>query len=126
MKNKILILSIGINIGLLIFCCFKTKIFKTKISTNPVSNIDTVSYDIESMRNFETVFISRNDSIYKSIWNEAFENEPEKAFLISCSYYYVTKDKRILKNIEMSILQLQDVYQRKFKIDSLNYLRKKK
>ena len=68
------------------------------------------------MKNFETVFFGKNDSTYKDLWGEAFENEPEKAFLISCSYYYITKDSSILKDIGVSVEQIEQSYQRKMKV----------
>ncbi len=78
---------------------------------------DSISkYEITSMKNFETVYFNKNDSIYKEIWGDAFENEPEKAFLICCTYYYVTKDTSVLKDIEISIEQLDQAYQSKIKI----------
>lgn len=118
MKNVLLIISIFLNIGLSAIYYYKTKSIQEKKCTIPVSDMDTVDYEITSMKNFESVYFNRNDSLYKDLWNEAFENQPQSAFLISCSYFYVTKDKRILKDIEVSAQQLEDVYQRNFKIDN--------
>ncbi len=118
MKNLLLIISIVINIGLIAFYFLRTdKVPQSNISANVSKKNDSIpDYEITSMKNFETVYFNRNDSIYKDVWGEAFENEPEKAFLISCSYYYVTKDTNILKDIVVSMEQLEQSYQRKMKL----------
>jgi hypothetical protein len=67
-------------------------------------------FEISSPDNFESVFVHQNDSIYRRIWSEAFENHPETAFLISCSYYLVTKDSSILNDVEISESQLETMY----------------
>ncbi len=69
------------------------------------------------MKNFKAVYLNKNDSLYKDLWSEAFENEPEQAFLIACSYYYVKKDTAILKDIKVSIEQLEHAYKRRIMID---------
>ncbi len=116
MKNILFAISFFLNIVLFALYYFKTKPIQQNTSAIPAKNIDTPDYEITSMKNFERVYFNRNDSLYKALWNEAFENEPEKAFLISCSYFYVTEDKRIKKDIEVSANQLETSYQRKFKI----------
>lgn len=118
MKNLLLIISIVVNIGLSIFCFLGSNKTPQHITSSNMSkkNDSIPDYDITSMRNFESVYFNRNDSIYKDIWGKAFENEPEKSFLISCSYYYVTKDTSILKDILVSIEQLEQSYQRKMKL----------
>lgn len=118
MKNLLLVISIVLNIGLIVFCFYMTNNeSQSNISATVSKKNDNIpDYEITSMKNFETVYFNKNDSIYKDIWGDAFENEPEKAFLISCSYYYVTKDTSILKNIEISIEQLEMSYQRKMKV----------
>lgn len=110
-----LIVSLIINFGLVAYCC--TRVKPKLPPENATTKNTTKDYEIASMKNFENVYLNRNDSIYKQIWNEAFENQPQSAFLISCSYFYVTKDKRILKDIEVSTQQLESVYQRKFLIE---------
>jgi hypothetical protein len=115
MKNTLFAISILLNIASFALYFYKTMEIQSNISTIPAKNTDTVDYEITSMKNFESVFFNRNDSLYKALWNEAFEDEPEKAFLISCSYFYMTKDKRIKKDIEVSANQLEISYQRKFK-----------
>ena len=118
MKNKLLVLSVIVNIGLIIFCCIK----HTHSQPNLSAKKDTLSvwaYEITLRRNFETVYFNKNDNIYKDLWGRAFEDEPEQAFLISCSYFYVTKDKRVLKDIEVSAEQLEQAYQRELKINTV-------
>jgi hypothetical protein len=115
MKNALLIISIFLNIGLSVLYYFKTKPMQEKSSAIPVNNMDTVDYEITSMKNFEAVYFNRNDSLYKDLWSEAFENEPEKAFLIPCSYFYTTKDEKVLNDIKVSAEQLETAYQRKSK-----------
>ena len=119
MKKLLLIISIVANIGLIAFYFLMTNKTPQPNILEKVSmkNDSILDYEITSMKNFETVYFNRNDSIYKNLWGEAFENEPEKAFLISCSYYYVTKDTSILKDIGVSIEQLEQSYQRKMKLE---------
>jgi hypothetical protein len=116
MKNIPLIVSVLLNIVLIAKYCFMVEPKEENAFSNSINK--HLDYEITSMNNFEEVYFSRNDSLYNELWGEAFENEPQRAFLISCSYFYVTKDKRILKDIELSAEQMEDVYQRKFKIDS--------
>lgn len=114
----LLIISVVVNIGLIAFYFLRTnKTPQPNLSANVFKKNDSISdYEITSMKNFDAVYFNRKDSIYKNVWGEAFENEPEKAFLISCSYYYVTKDTNILKDIGVSIEQLEQAYQRKMKL----------
>ena len=114
MKNILFVISILLNISLLAWGLLKIKQIQTNVSVIPANNMDTLEYEITSMKNFENVYFNRNDSLYKELWSEAFENEPEKAFLISCSYYYVTKNNKIKQDIEVSSEQLESVYQKKF------------
>jgi hypothetical protein len=118
MKNLLLVISIAANFGLIAFCFLRTpKTHQSVVLSNVSKKSDGIpDYEITSMRNFETVYFNRNDSIYKNVWGEAFENEPEKAFLISCSYYFVTKDTSILKDIGVSVDQIEQSYQRKMKV----------
>lgn len=113
MKNMLLIISILLNIGLFSLYYLKTEAIKTRTSEITTRDIDTTDYEITSMKNFESVYFDRNDTLYKDLWGEAFENQPQSAFLISSSYYYVTKDKRILEDIAVSISQLESMYPRK-------------
>jgi hypothetical protein len=113
MKNILFAISIFLNIVLFALYCYDITPIQSNISTIPAKNMDTMDYEITSMKNFENVYFNKNDSLYKDLWNEAFENQPQSAFLISCSYFYATKDKRILKDIKVSIEQLESVYQRK-------------
>lgn len=111
-----MIMSIGINIGLVVFYSLRNndKLPQSHISNDLKKKNDSIpDYEITSMKNFETIFFNKNDSIYKNIWGKAFENEPEKAFLISCSYYYLTNDTSVLKDVNVSIGQLEHSYQRK-------------
>jgi hypothetical protein len=119
MKNALLILSLLLNIGLAAFC-----VVKIKTSSSPSSDISIdgkypiPDYKITSKKNFKEVYFEQNDSLYKDLWNEAFENEPEEAFLISCSYFYVTKDTNVVEDIKTSVRQLEEkgLYNRELKI----------
>lgn len=123
MKNIILIASIALNIALGIFCVSRIKTPRSEPDTVSVHGEDPMpDYEITSKKNFEAVYFNRNDSLYKDLWGEAFENEPEKSFLIACSYYYVTKDTSIINDIETSAKQLEEggLYNRKLRIGANN------
>jgi len=111
MRNKLFYTSIALNIFLLIFCLLKFRSSQGKSNSSAdVAQSRPVDYEISSNANFRTVYIKRNDSVYKRLWNEAFENQPEYAFLISCTYYYVTGNEIIKKDIELSKKQLEEIY----------------
>ncbi len=107
MKSIFLIFSLLANIGLLIFCFY----IKKDPELIPIDGKNPMpDYEITSTDNFKKVFFDRNDSLYKDLWGEAFENEPEKAFLISCAYNYVTQDTSAIHDIKISADQLETMY----------------
>jgi hypothetical protein len=112
MKNIFLFISIIFNIIIIGLYLYNQDLQSVE---NRVRIADTIiDYEITSSKNFEAVFIFKNDSIYNRLWSEAFENQPEKAFLISTSYFYVTGRKQALKNIETSKEQLETIYHKKW------------
>lgn len=118
-KNILLLISFLVNIGLAIYCysIFQNN-SKTALPLNTkIRNGNIPDFEITSMKNFENVYYDMNDSIYKEMWGKAFENEPEKAFLISCSYYFIRRDTNILKDIKISVDQLDQAYQNNMKIN---------
>ena len=118
-KNILLLISFLVNIGLAIYCYSKFQNnSKTALPLNTkIRNGNIPDFEITSMKNFENVYYDMNDSIYKEMWGKAFENEPEKAFLISCSYYFIRRDTNILKDIKISVDQLDQAYQNNMKIN---------
>lgn len=69
--------------------------------------------DFRISNNFVNLYVNKNDSIYKQIWRSAYEDKPTDAFLISSTYYFVTKNKSILKDVEMSKSQVEEIYGKK-------------
>ncbi len=78
--------------------------------TNQIDDSLRDLWNIGATNNFENVYFKRNDSIYKRLWYEAYENEPPSAFLISCTYYYVSRNDSVLNDIELSKTQLESIY----------------
>lgn len=48
--------------------------------------------------------------MYKHIFSTSFENSPVQAYLLSCTYYTVTKDSTIKKDIEMIGSEIKEIY----------------
>ena len=114
MKNIILILSLIFNLAMLAFFWDDLKRHRDSDTRSKAeAYYPEVDWEITSTKNFESVFIKKNDSIYKRLWNEAFENQPPSAFLISCTYFFVTKDTSVLNDIELSKEQLETMYNEK-------------
>jgi hypothetical protein len=65
---------------------------------------------IKSYDNFDSVFFKRNDSLYRELWNEAMQDDPEQAFLMACSYFYLTKDNKIKFTVDNAYDQLKIIY----------------
>ncbi|HEY0652123.1 MAG TPA: hypothetical protein VGD65_03305 [Chryseosolibacter sp.] len=106
MNKLILIFSLLLNVGLTLLLLFgRQEKAPGKILAN--RNKD---YDITSFSNFKSVFIEKDDSVYLGLWNQAFQEEPEIAFLLSSSYYHTTKNRDLLKHIELSNSQLKTIY----------------
>jgi hypothetical protein len=87
------------------------------ISTNKWKGEDghTINQNIQKENlsvqyNFEKIFIEKNDSVYKRIFSLAFENNPVQAYLLSCTYYTVTKDTTIKKDIKMISTEIKAIY----------------
>ncbi len=107
MTKIVLTISIAANLLLILILLTKPD---TKSKVKPKTrNID---YSITSADNFEKVIIEKNDSVYKRIWNQAFENQPEMAFLISVAYFHSTKKELVIEDIEKSKSQLKKMYHR--------------
>ena len=66
--------------------------------------------DLSVQYNFKKIFIEKNDSVYKRIFSLAFENNPVQAYLLSCTYYTVTKDTTIKKDIKMIGTEIKAIY----------------
>jgi len=126
MKTALLILSVAINIVFAVsYYGSDRKELTPKSEAKPAAlPVQARHFEITTRQNFEAVYFNSNDSIYKRCWNEAFENHPESAFLIACSYFYVTGNKWILDDIKVSAGQLEHAYQRKFPGDRSLMLRR--
>jgi hypothetical protein len=72
--------------------------------------VDSIDYKISSNKNFQSVFILKNDSLYKWLWNKSFQEQPEDAFFLSAAYFYVTNDSMVIDDINLSINQLETIY----------------
>lgn len=72
---------------------------------------------VSQSQNFESLFINHSDSAYHRIWNHSFQNWPESAFLVACSYYYVTKRDTVLHDIAISKEQLEQMYHSRIVIE---------
>ncbi|HPT13796.1 MAG TPA: hypothetical protein PK796_03330 [Bacteroidales bacterium] len=115
----LLILSIFLNLVFLVIIYFlrkEDKVVKETKEPNKIEIQRQTENDVILRKNFESMFYKCNDSIYRNVWNSAFEEEPEMAFLISSTYYFVTKDDKILKDIETSNSQLKEIYYQKINI----------
>jgi hypothetical protein len=85
--------------------------FETTHKTDNVTpKISIIYKQLGFTTHFEDVYFNLNDSIYHEIWKEAYKEYPEDAFLISTSYYYVTKQNKALKDINTSMKKLQTMY----------------
>jgi hypothetical protein len=119
MMKFFLILSITVNLLIALFFILNSNRSNKIKAVNKRMAIH--DFEITSTDNFESVFIEKNDSVYGRIWNDAFQNQPEKAFLISCSYFLVTKNQNILKDIEISESQLETMYHKRILVDTLSW-----
>jgi hypothetical protein len=81
-------------------------------------------YNTYSYKNFEAVFINKNDSVYHFLWFDQFLNTPEEAYVYSCAYYYTTGETKVLRDIYESRFQLEEIYHHK--IDTLPVISSKK
>jgi len=107
--------SIIINVLMLSIVLIQNNLLKEKKAIKTLNDKEIkMDYDITSNENFEKIFFDNNDSLYSVQFNEAFENQPEMALLISCTYYFITKNEKVLDDINLSISQLKEIYVRKF------------
>jgi hypothetical protein len=74
-------------------------------------------FKIESPNNFKAVFFNFNDSVYDQIFTHTYENSSEEAFLISTAYHFVSKQQRVLKDIDASINALQETYRDTLRVE---------
>jgi hypothetical protein len=118
MKNYkvIAIFSLVINLvlGVLLFKPSSSK--TTKYSTG-----DTLAKekDLSVRYNFEKIFLEKNDSVYREVFNKSFEDLPVQAYLLACTYYLLKKDTITKKDIEMISSEIKGIYGRAPNIDSL-------
>lgn len=66
--------------------------------------------DYSMAYNFRKIFIERNDSVYKEVFSKSFEDLPEQAFLLSSTYFFLTKDSLVLKDMKVACSQLESIY----------------
>ena len=107
--NKIIITgSILLNIVLIILL--------VKHSTNKTNNINTYPVEFKKENDltnkfyFEKIFIEKNDSVYKMVYNRSFEDLPVQAYLLACTYYLIKKDSSSKKDIEMISSEIKAIY----------------
>lgn len=99
------IVSIVINIVLL-FVIFKN------YNENKSINVPMLPQDkdLSSRYNFEKIFLEKNDSVYKIVYNKSFEDLPVQAYLLACTYYLLKKDSSSKKDIEMINSEIKAIY----------------
>lgn len=103
-----LIISLSFNIILAMFFWkqrkeleFSRMIDKYNVDLSKIDN-SPISDD-----NFRKIFIEKNDTLYRDIYNKAFENSSAEAYLIACGYYYVTRNKRAKEDIEQTYKEMK-------------------
>lgn len=60
--------------------------------------------------NFKKIFLEKNDSVYKVVFNKSFEDYPVQAYLLACTYYLLKKDEITKKDIEMISSEIRSIY----------------
>jgi hypothetical protein len=114
MKNSILIGSIVLNVLCIVYIIMQMDEHKGGPTYDPKELlIDSIDYKISSNKNFHSVFILKNDSLYRRLWNKTFQEQPEDAFFLSAAYYYITNDSMVKDDIDMSLNQLETIYHNK-------------
>lgn len=79
-------------------------------SNTHLSACKTSPMHFSTPENFEALFVHHNDSVYRRVWGHSFQDWPESAFLVACSYYYVTKQDTLLHDNAVSKEQLEQIY----------------
>jgi hypothetical protein len=117
MKNKFLVFSLVLNFVVIFYCAFLQK----KINKyEQRSEIDNTHGNLSIQHNFKKVFVEKSDSVYKIIFGTSFENNPVEAYLIASSYYLLTKNPAIKKDIMMVNTELQPIYGTVPEIDTIS------
>ena len=110
-------LSVLINVILFIVVLVQNSKLKRKSVLKEINNLQlSADNNVTSHLNFDSIFFQKNDTVYNKIWSQAFENTPEEAFLISCSYFLITKKSEVLDDIFVSGQQLEEMYHKKLAI----------
>ncbi|HXT85208.1 MAG TPA: hypothetical protein VN704_12925 [Verrucomicrobiae bacterium] len=107
-KYKIIaIISLTINFVLAFFLIKNLNQKEIKLN-----HIDFLSKneDLSNPYNFKKIFIEKNDSIYKAVFNNSYKNLPVQAFLLSCTYYLIKKDNNQKKDIKIISSKLKRIY----------------
>jgi len=100
-------ISIVINFTLLFLLFIK---FNNK--ENNIKDIPKLSQneDLSNRYNFEKIFLEKNDSVYKNVFNRSFEDFPVQAYLLACTYYMIKKDTSIKQDIVMISSEIKGIY----------------
>lgn len=70
----------------------------------------SLNIDLSDKYNFQKIFIEKNDSVYRSVYNKSFEDNPVNAFLLACSYYVITNDTIHKKDVIMANTELEAIF----------------
>lgn len=63
-----------------------------------------------SIPDFERIFLEKNDSVYKTIFNLPFEEYPVQAYLLACTYYMLKKDNSARNDFRMMSAEIESIY----------------
>lgn len=113
-KNKkiltiaVLIMSIIMNIywGITFYYSKKDKI-------ENFSYLDQKSPDcleLFNKTNYQKIFIEKNDSTYREYFNRFFVNTPGQSFLLACTFYLLSNDKKIKRDIQAVLSEMKGMY----------------
>ncbi|HXT85209.1 MAG TPA: hypothetical protein VN704_12930 [Verrucomicrobiae bacterium] len=110
MKKIKIFVYVSLTLNLILGFILFNALNKKKISNLNKYSKPLVNIDLSNKYNFQKIFIEKDDSVFYSVFNKSFEDDPVRAYLLACSYYMLKNDTSYKKDILMISGEVKDIF----------------
>src|SRR6516164_4181048 len=68
--------------------------------------------DLSINNNFQKIFIEKDDTLYRAVFNKSFEDLPTQCYMLACAYYLLKRDSNTLNDVKMITSEIKGIYGR--------------